>query len=37
MSETGELIIGIGVLILVFALSRRFHAWKINSAETFDI
>ena len=37
MSETGELIIGIGFLILVFALSRRFHAWKIRRAYIFII
>ena len=37
MSETGELIIGIGVLILVFVLSRRFHAWKIKRAYSFII
>ena len=37
MSEAGELIIGIGVLILVFALSRRFHAWKIKRAYTYII
>ena len=32
MSENTELIIGIGALILVFVLSRRFHAWKIKRA-----
>ena len=37
MSETGELIIGISFLILVFALSRRFHAWKIRRAYIFII
>lgn len=37
MSETGELIIGIGVLILVFALSRRFHALKVKRAYIFII
>ena len=37
MSENTELIIGIGVLILVFVLSRRFHAWKIKRAYIFII
>jgi hypothetical protein len=37
MSENTELIIGIGVLILVFVLSRKFHAWKINRAYIFII
>jgi len=37
MSENMELIIGIGVLILVFVLSRRFHAWKIKRAYLFII
>ena len=37
MSENTELIIGIGVLILVFVLSRRFHAWKIKRAYVFII
>ena len=32
MSENTELIIGIGVLIIVFVLSRKFHAWKIKRA-----
>jgi hypothetical protein len=37
MSENIELILGIGVLILVFVLSRRFHAWKIKRAYIFII
>ena len=32
MSETNELIIGIGVLIAVFILSRKFHAWRFKRA-----
>jgi hypothetical protein len=37
MSETTELIIAIGVLILVFALTRRFHAWRFKRAYLFII
>ena len=37
MSETTELIIGIGVLILVFALTRRFHAWRFKRASIFIV
>ena len=37
MSETTELIIGIGALILVFALTRRFHAWRFKRAYVFII
>jgi hypothetical protein len=37
MSETSELIIGIGVLILVFVLSRKFHAWRFKRAYFFII
>ena len=37
MSETSELIIGIGVLILVFVLSRKFHAWRFKRAYLFII
>ena len=37
MSETSELIIGIGVLILVFVLSRRFHVWRFKRAFLFII
>ena len=32
MSQNTELIIGIGVLILVFVLSRKFHAWRFKRA-----
>jgi hypothetical protein len=28
MSETVELILGIGVLIIVFILTRKYHAWR---------
>ena len=37
MSETSELIIGIGILIIVITLSRRFHAWKTKRAYIFII
>ncbi|MGD2185955.1 MAG: hypothetical protein PVI71_07505 [Desulfobacterales bacterium] len=37
MSETTELIIGIGVLILVVALTRKFHAWRFKRAYIFII
>ena len=37
MSETSQLIIGICVLIVVFVLSRRFHAWRIKRAYIFII
>jgi hypothetical protein len=32
MSETYEIIIGIGVLIAVIALTRTYHAWKSKRA-----
>jgi hypothetical protein len=32
MSENTQLIIGIGVLIIVFILSRKFHAWRFKRA-----
>ncbi|MGD9241086.1 MAG: hypothetical protein PVG69_13725 [Desulfobacterales bacterium] len=32
MSQNTELIIGIVVLILVFVLSRKFHAWRFKRA-----
>ena len=37
MSETTQLIIGIGVLILVVVLTRRFHAWRFKRAYLFII
>lgn len=35
MSDTTELIIGIGVLILVIVLTRKYHAWRIKRAYIF--
>jgi hypothetical protein len=32
MSETYEIIIGIGVLIVVIALTRTYHTWKSKRA-----
>ena len=32
MSETTELILGIAALIIVFALTRKYHAWRIRRA-----
>jgi hypothetical protein len=32
MSETTELILGIGALIVVIVLTRRYHAWRIKRA-----
>ncbi len=32
MSETMEIIIGIGILVCVFILTRRVHAWRIKRA-----
>ena len=37
MSETTELILGICALILVIALTRRFHAWRFKRAYIFII
>ena len=37
MSETTELIIGIGALILVMTLTRRYHAWRFKRAYVFII
>ena len=37
MSETTELIIGIAALILIMALTRRFHAWRFKRAYRFII
>ena len=37
MSETTELILGIGALILVITLTRRYHAWRFKSAFNFII
>ncbi|MGD8882647.1 MAG: hypothetical protein PVI82_12200 [Desulfobacterales bacterium] len=37
MTNTNELIIGIGILILVFALTRKYHAWRFRRAYRFII
>lgn len=37
MSDTAEIIIGIGILLGVITLTRRFHAWKIKRAMIFII
>ncbi len=37
MSETTELILGIGALILVIVLTRRYHAWRFKRAYIFII
>jgi hypothetical protein len=37
MSETTELILGIGALILVITLTRRYHAWRFKRASIFII
>ena len=37
MSETTELILGIGALILVITLTRRYHAWRFKRAYIFII
>ena len=37
MSETTELILGITALIVVIALTRKYHAWRIKRAYIFII
>jgi len=37
MSETTELILGIGALILVITLTRRYHAWRFKRTFFFII
>ncbi|MGD9078754.1 MAG: hypothetical protein PVG96_05410 [Desulfobacterales bacterium] len=37
MSETTELILGIAALIVVIALTRKYHAWRIKRAYIFII
>ena len=37
MSDTTELILGIGALIVVIALTRKYHAWRFKRAFTFII
>jgi hypothetical protein len=32
MSATTELVLGIGVLILVITLTRKYHAWRFKQA-----
>jgi uncharacterized protein YvpB len=37
MSETTQLILGIGALVLVIALTRRYHAWRFKRVFFFII
>lgn len=37
MSETIQIILGIGIMLIVIILTRRFHAWKIQKAYLFII
>ena len=37
MSETTELILGIGALIVVITLTRKYHAWRFKRAYVFII
>lgn len=37
MSETTELILGIGALIVVIVLTRKYHAWRFKRAFIFII
>ena len=37
MNETTQLILGIGALIVVIALTRKYHAWRIKRAYIFII
>jgi hypothetical protein len=37
MSEKIELILGIGALIIVILLTRRYHAWRLKRAYLFII
>ena len=30
MSETGQIIFGICILIIVYVMTRRFHAWRMK-------
>ena len=32
MTETGQIIVGIFVLVLVYMLTRRYHAWSMKRA-----
>jgi hypothetical protein len=37
MSETVQIIMGIGILLIVIILTRRFHVWKIKKAYLFIV
>jgi hypothetical protein len=37
MTETTELILGIGALIVVIALTRKYHAWRFKRAFIYII
>jgi len=37
MSETTELILGIGALIVVIVLTRKYHAWRFKRAFIYII
>ncbi len=34
LSETGQIVIGVGVLIVVYVLTRRYHAWRMAQTYT---
>ena len=34
ISETGQIVIGVCILIVVFVLTRRYHAWRMARAYT---
>ncbi len=35
MNETVEIIVGIGVLVVVYILTRHFHSWRYSRAYVF--
>jgi len=35
MSETVEIVVGIGVLVAVYILTRHFHSWRYSRAYVF--
>jgi len=37
MSQTSELVLGIGALILVIVLTRKYHTWRFKKAYLFII
>jgi len=37
MNETTEIIVGIGVLVAVYILTRHFHSWRYSRAYVFVI